>query len=37
VENQGGRIRAYSEPGKGATFIIELPILPKPDEGKQGE
>ncbi len=37
VENQGGRIRAHSEPGKGATFIIELPILPKTDEGKQGE
>ena len=37
VENQGGRIWAHSEPDKGATFIIELPILPNTDEGKEGE
>ena len=26
VTNQGGRIYAQSRPGKGATFIVELPI-----------
>jgi two-component system CAI-1 autoinducer sensor kinase/phosphatase CqsS len=27
VENAGGTIRVKSEPGRGATFIIELPVL----------
>jgi signal transduction histidine kinase len=26
ITNQGGKIYAQSEPGKGATFIIELPV-----------
>ena len=26
VTEHGGRIHAKSEPGKGATFIIELPV-----------
>jgi two-component system NtrC family sensor kinase len=28
ITTQGGRIYAKSPPGKGATFIIELPINP---------
>jgi PAS domain S-box-containing protein len=31
VENHGGRIKAYSEPGQGARFVIELPLTPKAD------
>jgi len=27
VENHMGDIRAYSEPGKGASFIIEIPLI----------
>jgi signal transduction histidine kinase len=31
VENHGGRIKAFSEPGQGARFVIELPLTPKAD------
>lgn len=33
VENHGGQIKAESKPGQGATFIIELPLMPKTEEG----
>ena len=29
IENQGGQIRIESQPGEGATFIIELPAHPE--------
>jgi two-component system, NtrC family, sensor kinase len=37
VQNQGGEIKAQSIPGKGATFIIDLPIMPKDDGGNRSE
>jgi two-component system, NtrC family, sensor kinase len=37
VQNQGGEIKARSIPGEGATFIIDLPILPKDDGGNRSE
>ena len=37
VENQGGKIKARSVPGDGATFIIELPVMPKTDGGSKDE
>ncbi|MFZ0132859.1 MAG: ATP-binding protein [Desulfobacterales bacterium] len=37
VENHSGRIKASSEPGRGTTFIIELPLQPKTDKGSDSE
>jgi signal transduction histidine kinase len=34
VETHGGTISLKSKPGKGATFIVELPIV---DQAKQGD
>jgi signal transduction histidine kinase len=30
VSDHGGRVRVQSEPGRGATFVIELPIISEP-------
>ena len=37
VENHGGQIKAFSEPGQGAAFVIELPVTPKSDGDRAGE
>ena len=33
VQNQGGEIKVRSTLGEGATFIIDLPIMPKENGG----
>lgn len=33
VQNQGGQIKVRSTLGEGATFIIDLPVMPKEDGG----
>ncbi|MGI9570438.1 MAG: two-component system sensor histidine kinase NtrB [Desulfobulbia bacterium] len=33
VENHSGQIKAESKTGQGATFIIELPLMPKTEGG----
>lgn len=37
VENHSGWIKALSERGRGTTFIIELPLEPKADGGRESE
>lgn len=37
VENHGGQIKAENRPGQGATFIIELPLMPKSEGGPDSE
>jgi PAS domain S-box-containing protein len=32
IQEHNGRIYAKGQPGKGATFVVELPIVAKPDQ-----
>jgi two-component system sensor histidine kinase HupT/HoxJ len=34
IRSQGGRIKVESDSGRGATFIIELPIRPHPSQSQ---
>jgi two-component system NtrC family sensor kinase len=36
IQNHEGDIRAYSELGKGARFVVEVPILGEPSRSKEG-
>jgi PAS domain S-box-containing protein len=38
IENHGGRIRAWSNPGEGAVFVVEIPVVDGtgPDAGETG-
>ena len=33
IERHGGRIVVGSEPGRGTTFVIDLPLVATADEG----
>ncbi len=37
VENHGGQIKAENRPGQGATFSIELPLMPTLEGGPDSE
>ena len=37
VEDHGGRIKALSKPGEGATFIIEIPLARSANKGDESE
>ncbi|MBA4394720.1 MAG: PAS domain-containing sensor histidine kinase [Desulfobacca sp.] len=37
VQHQGGEIKAQSVPGQGATFLVDLPLMPKDNGGSRSE
>jgi CheY-like chemotaxis protein len=37
IKEHNGRIYAKGQPGKGATFVVELPIVAKPDQPESAE